>query len=92
MALGLAGLLPPAVLTLEQQAQRAYAQYSRQSDDLHKHIYLTSLHDRNEVLFYRLLTDHLAEMLPIVYTPTVALAIQQYRHEYRRPRGLSLSH
>ena len=90
-ALGLNGLLPPTVLTIEQQAQRAYQQYSEQSDDLHKNIYLTALHDRNEVLFYRLLTDHLSEMLPIVYTPTVAQAIQQYSHEYRRPRGVYLS-
>ena len=90
-ALHLVGLLPPAVLTLDEQAQRAYAQYSEQPDDLHKNVYLTSLHDRNEVLFYRLLTQHLSEMLPIVYTPTVAQAIQQYSHEYRRPRGLYLS-
>jgi malate dehydrogenase (oxaloacetate-decarboxylating) len=90
-ALGLTGLLPPTILTLEQQAQRAYAQYSRQPDDLRKNVYLTALHDRNEVLFYRLLTDHLPEMLPIVYTPTVAQAIAQYSHEYRRPRGLYLS-
>lgn len=89
--LGLTGLLPPTILTLEQQAQRAYAQYSAQADDLHKNVYLNALHDRNEVLFYRLLTEHLPEMLPIVYTPTVAQAIQQYSHEYRRPRGLYLS-
>lgn len=89
--LHLNGLLPPTILTLEQQAQRAYAQYAEQPDALHKNVYLTSLHDRNEVLFYRLLTDHLGEMLPIVYTPTVAQAIQQYSHEYRRPRGLYLS-
>lgn len=90
-ALGLNGLLPPTILTIEQQAQRAYSQYSGQSDDLHKNIYLTALHDRNEVLFYRLLTDHLREMLPVVYTPTVAQAIQEYSHEYRRPRGVYLS-
>ena len=90
-ALGLTGLLPPTVLTIEQQAQRAYAQYSHQPDDLHKNVYLTALHDRNEVLFFRLLTEHLAEMLPVVYTPTVAVAIEQYSHEYRRPRGVYLS-
>jgi len=91
VALGLTGLLPPAVLSLEQQAQRAFAQFQEQPDALHQHVYLTSLHDRNEVLFYRLLADHLREMVPIVYTPTVAQAIQQYSHEYRRPRGLYLS-
>ncbi|HEX9098245.1 MAG TPA: NAD-dependent malic enzyme [Candidatus Dormibacteraeota bacterium] len=90
-ALGLAGLLPPAVKTLEQQAARAYGQYREQPDDLARNVYLTSLHDRNEVLFYHLVTTHLREMLPIVYTPTIAQAIQQYSHEYRRPRGVFLS-
>jgi malate dehydrogenase (oxaloacetate-decarboxylating) len=89
--LGLSGLLPPAVKTLEEQASRAYGQYSEQSDDLHRNVYLTALHDRNEVLFYHLFTSHVREMLPIVYTPTVAQAIQQYSHEYRRPRGVFLS-
>lgn len=90
-ALGLTGLLPPAVKTLEQQAARAYGQYCEQPDDLARNVYLTALHDRNEVLFYHLVTTHLREMLPIVYTPTVAEAIQQYSHEYRRPRGVFLS-
>jgi malate dehydrogenase (oxaloacetate-decarboxylating) len=90
-ALRLTGLLPPAVKTLEQQAARAYAQYREQPDDLARNVYLTALHDRNEVLFYRLVTTHLGEMLPIVYTPTIAEAIQQYSHEYRRPRGVFLS-
>ncbi|PEF97995.1 NAD-dependent malic enzyme [Bacillus toyonensis] len=89
--LGLKGLLPPAVLTLEEQARRAYEQFSSQPDDLLKNVYLTALHDRNEVLFYRILTDHLREMLPIVYTPTVGVAIQRYSHEYRKPRGIYLS-
>ena len=89
--LGLEGLLPPAVLTLEEQARRAYEQFSSQPDDLLKNVYLTALHDRNEVLFYRILTDHLREMLPIVYTPTVGVAIQRYSHEYRKPRGVYLS-
>ncbi|WP_142314598.1 oxaloacetate-decarboxylating malate dehydrogenase [Bacillus cereus] len=89
--LGLKGLLPPAVLTLEEQARRAYEQFSSQPDDLLKNVYLTALHDRNEVLFYRILTDHLREMLPIVYTPTVGVAIQRYSHEYRKPRGVYLS-
>jgi malate dehydrogenase (oxaloacetate-decarboxylating) len=90
-ALGLTGLLPSRVLTLDQQAQRAYKQCSQQASDLDKNIYLTALHDRNEVLFYRVLTDHLSELLPIVYTPTIGEAIQQYSHQYRRPRGVYLS-
>src|SRR5215218_9118317 len=90
-ALGLQGLLPRGVSTLEGQLRRVYAQYRRQPDDLAKNVYLANLRDRNEVLFYRLLTDHLEEMLPIVYTPTVGKAIERYSHEYRRPRGVFLS-
>jgi malate dehydrogenase (oxaloacetate-decarboxylating) len=90
-ALGLQGLLPSGVSTLEGQLRRVYAQYQRQPDDLAKNVYLANLRDRNEVLFYRLLTDHLEEMLPIVYTPTVGKAIERYSHEYRRPRGVFLS-
>ncbi|KYD04165.1 NAD-dependent malic enzyme [Bacillus atrophaeus] len=89
--LGLKGFLPPKVLTIEEQAKRAYEQFVSQPDELSKNVYLTSLHDRNETLFYRLLNDHLGEMLPIVYTPTVGTAIQKYSHEYRKPRGLYLS-
>ncbi|GII32700.1 NAD-dependent malic enzyme [Planotetraspora mira] len=89
--LGLEGLVPPAVETLDEQARRAYEQYEAQPDDLRKNIYLTALHDRNEVLFYRLLSDHLREMLPVVYDPTVGQAIKAYSHEYRRPRGVYLS-
>lgn len=89
--LGLEGFLPPKVLTIEEQARRAYEQFSSQPDELSKNVYLTALHDRNETLFYRLLNDHLGEMLPIVYTPTVGTAIQRYSHEYRKPRGLYLS-
>src|SRR5215213_2329142 len=90
-ALSLQGLLPSGMSTLEGQLRRVYAQYQRQSDDLAKHVFLANLRDRNEVLFYRLLTDHLEEMLPIVYTPTVGKAIERYSHEYRRPRGVFLS-
>jgi malate dehydrogenase (oxaloacetate-decarboxylating) len=89
--LDLVGLLPPRVLNLGEQAERAYDLYRGQPTDLAQHIFLTELHDRNEVLFYRLLTDHLAEMLPIVYTPTVGEAIERYSHEYRRPHGVYLS-
>jgi malate dehydrogenase (oxaloacetate-decarboxylating) len=89
--LGLTGLMPYKVFTLEQQAARSYAQYSAQPTPLAKNVFLTALHDRNEVLFYRLLTDHLREMLPIVYTPTIGEAIERYSHQYRRPRGVYLS-
>jgi len=90
-ALGLTGLLPSRVLTLDQQAERAYRQCSQQPSALGKNIYLAALHDRNEVLYYRVLTDHLSELLPIVYTPTIGEAIQRYSHQYRRPRGVYLS-
>ncbi len=90
-ALGLTGRLPSAVLTLDQQAQRAYAQLQAQGDDLAKNVYLEQLHDRNEVLYFRVLRDHLAELLPVVYDPVVGDAIEQYSHEYRRARGIYLS-
>ena len=90
-ALGLVGLIPPRVLTLDQQAGRAYHQYEEQPTALSRNVFLTALHDRNEVLFYRLVADHLPEMLPIVYTPTIGEAIRRYSHEYRRPRGVYLS-
>lgn len=90
-ALGLIGLLPPAVTTLELQSARSYRQYSQQHDDLARYIFLASLHDRSEALYYSVLGDHLAEMLPIVYTPTVGAAIERYSQEYQRPRGLYLS-
>ncbi|MBV8301373.1 MAG: NAD-dependent malic enzyme [Candidatus Dormibacteraeota bacterium] len=90
-ALGLTGLLPPATKTLEEQAARVYAQYHEQPDDLAKHRHLTALQDRNEVLFYAVLSQHLREMLPIVYTPTIGAAIERYSHEYQRPRGVYLS-
>lgn len=88
---GLVGLLPSAVSTLDEQVKRSYLQYRNQADDFRKNIFLTSLQDRNEVLFYRLLSEHMHEMLPIIYDPTVATAIEQYSHEYRRPRGVYLS-
>ena len=87
-ALGLDGLLPPAIETLEQQAPRAYEAISRYGDDLARHIYLRALQDVNEVLFCRLVVDHVDETLPIVYTPTVGLACQQFSHIYRRSRCL----
>jgi malate dehydrogenase (oxaloacetate-decarboxylating) len=90
-ALGLAGLLPNAVSTMEVQLARVYGQYQRERGDLAKNLYLANLRDRNEVLFYRLLTEHIAEMLPVVYTPTVGTAIERYSLEYGRPRGVYLS-
>jgi malate dehydrogenase (oxaloacetate-decarboxylating) len=90
-ALGLVGLLPHGVSTIDGQLRRVYAQYQRQPDDLARNVYLANLRDRNEVLFYRLLSEHLGDMLPIVYTPTVGKAIERYSHEYRRPRGVFLS-
>jgi malate dehydrogenase (oxaloacetate-decarboxylating) len=89
--LSLTGLIPAAHFTLDDQVARVYAQYRSQPHDLARNVTLNALRDRNEVLFYRLLTDHLSEMLPIVYTPTVGLAIQNYSHEYRRPQGIYLS-
>ena len=90
--LGLHGLLPPHVESLEEQVVRAYEAYMRKDDDLERHIYLRALQDTNEVLFYRLLLDHIEEMTPMVYTPVVALACQQFSHIYRRPRGLFISY
>ena len=89
--LGLTGLLPPVISTLDRQVKAADAQYQRLPDALNKNIYLTALHDRNEVLFYRLLSEHLREMIPIVNDLTVGMAMQQYHHECRRPRGVYLS-
>src|SRR2546427_5987956 len=89
---GLHGLLPPHVESLEEQVVRAYEAYKRKDDDLERHIYLRALQDTNEVLFYRLLLDHIEEMTPMVYTPVVALACQQFSHIYRRPRGLFVSY
>ena len=90
--LGLRGLLPPHVESLDEQALRAYEAYKRKDDDLERHIYLRALQDTNEVLFYRLLLDHIEEMTPMVYTPVVAQACQEFSHIYRRPRGLFISY
>ena len=89
--LGLVGLLPSGVSSMEAQVRRTYGQYRSQPDALAKHLYLAALRDRNEILFYRLLTDHLQEMLPIVYTPTIGEVIERFSHEYNRPRGVFLS-
>ncbi|HEX9189117.1 MAG TPA: NAD-dependent malic enzyme [Vicinamibacteria bacterium] len=86
--LGLEGLLPDVVSTMEQQARRAYGNIVRKADPLERYIGLAALQDRNEHLFYKVLGEHLEEFLPIVYTPTVGQACQQYSRIFRRARGL----
>ncbi|MDH6605615.1 malate dehydrogenase (oxaloacetate-decarboxylating) [Streptomyces sp. SAI-208] len=90
--LGLDGLLPPATETLEEQTGRAYAAFLGYDKTLNRHIYLRQLQDTNEVLFHALLTRHLEEMLPVVYTPTVGEACRRFSEIYRRPRGLFLTY
>lgn len=92
LALDLDGLLPPVVESLEQQSRRCYVAFGRKQDDLEQHIYLRALQDTDETLFYRLLLDHVEEMLPIVYTPVVAKACAEFSHIYRRPRGLFIAY
>lgn len=89
--LGLLGLLPPRVETIEEQAIRAYEQYIAQANDLRKNLYLNDLFATNTTLFYYLVSSHLAEMLPIVYTPTIGDAVKQYSRNYVRPQGLTIS-
>ncbi len=89
--LDLVGLLPTGVTNMENQSRRLYEQFRRTSTPLGKYLHLSAVRDRNEVLFYRLLADHLEEMLPIVYTPTIGEAIERFSHEYNRPRGVFLS-
>ena len=89
--LGLHGLLPSGLETIEQQVDRCYEQFKAKSSDVEKWVFLTQLHDSNEVLFYRLVGDHVHEMLPIVYTPTVGAAIEEFSHLFRRPRGVFLN-
>jgi len=91
-AFGLHGLLPPQIESLEEQAARAYDAYRRKSDDLERHIYLRALQDTNEILFYRLLSAHIEEMTPIIYTPVVALGCQQFSGIYRRSTRLFISY
>jgi malate dehydrogenase (oxaloacetate-decarboxylating)(NADP+) len=91
IALGLEGLLPPGINSMEQQVQRVMGNYNRKTTDLERYIFLVALQDRNQTLFYRVLSEYLEEMLPIIYTPTVGLACQQFVHIFRRPRGLFVS-
>ena len=89
---GLLGLLPSQVSTVEQQLARTYENYRRKESDLERYVFLVSLQDRNETLFYRLLQEHITEMMPIIYTPTVGAGCQSYSHLFRRPRGLYISY
>jgi malate dehydrogenase (oxaloacetate-decarboxylating) len=85
---GLLGLVPPHVATIEEQLARTYGSYKQKSADLERYIYLVSLQDRNETLFYRLLQEHITEMMPVIYTPVVGEGCKQYSRIWRRPRGL----
>ena len=87
-ALGLRGLLPPHVLSQDEQADRVLKHLRHLPDDLEKYIALSALHDRNEALFFRVICDHVDEMQPLIYTPTVGLACQRFGQIFQRPRGL----
>ncbi len=89
---GLLGKLPNRVETLEEQVRRTYLQFSSYTSHLQKNIYLNNLNDKNQILFYELVRQHLGEMLPIIYTPIVGTAVKRFSHEYRQPRGLYLTH
>ena len=91
-AFRLDGLIPPAVCTIAQQLERVYENYRAKETPLERYIHLASLHDRNETLFFRLLHEHLDEMMPVVYTPVVGEACQKFSHIYRRPRGLYIAY
>ena len=90
--LGLLGLLPHHSSTMEEQLERTYENYKQKQTDLERYVFLTALQDRNETLFYRLLLEHITEMMPIIYTPTVGEGCRQYSHVFRRPRGLYVSY
>ena len=87
-ALGLRGLLPPRIHTQAEQVERVLENVRRKPSDLERYVFLAGLQDRNETLYYRLIVDHVEEMLPVIYTPTVGRACQEFGHIYRRPRGL----
>jgi malate dehydrogenase (oxaloacetate-decarboxylating) len=89
---GLLGKLPHRVETLDDQVKRAYIQYSDYKTALQKNIYLTNLNNKNQTLFYKLVSRHLLEMIPIIYTPIVGVAVKEFSREYRQPRGLYIAH
>ena len=89
--LGLRGLLPPHVQTMDEQVRRVMANFRSKSSDIERYIQIVGLQDRNETLFYRVIMDYLEEMMPIIYTPTVGKACQEYGHIFRRSRGLYIS-
>ncbi|WP_417346025.1 NAD-dependent malic enzyme [Ferrimonas sp.] len=91
-AFNLNGLLPHAIETIEEQAERAYQQFQHFTNNMDKHVYLRNIQDTNETLFYRLVNNHISEMMPIIYTPTVGEACEQFSNIYRRARGLMLSY
>jgi malate dehydrogenase (oxaloacetate-decarboxylating)(NADP+) len=90
-ALGLTGLLPPRVLSQALQVQRVMENLGRKESDLQQYVYLQALHDRNERLFYKVVIDHIEEVMPLIYTPTVGQACQEFGHIFRRPRGMFIS-
>jgi malate dehydrogenase (oxaloacetate-decarboxylating)(NADP+) len=90
-ALGLRGLLPPRVFTIEQQVGRVMENYKRKPTDLERFIHLSALQDRNETLFYKVIMDHIVELMPIIYTPVVGKACQEYGHIYRSARGVFIT-
>jgi malate dehydrogenase (oxaloacetate-decarboxylating) len=92
LAFGLLGLLPPHISTVEEQLARTYENYRSKPTDIERFIFLISLQDRNETLFYKLLSEHISEMTPIIYTPVVGEGCQHYSHSYRRPRGVYISY
>jgi malate dehydrogenase (oxaloacetate-decarboxylating) len=89
---GLLGKLPFRIESLEEQVVRAYLQFSRYKTDMQKHIYLNNLHDKNQILFYKLVTDHLVEMVPLIYTPCIGKSVQEFNHEFRQARGLFINY
>ena len=91
IVLGVHGLLPPRVLSQDDQVYHCLENFNRWDNDLDRYIYLIGIQERNEKLFYRLITQHVERMMPVIYTPTVGLACQKYGLIYRRPRYISFA-